>query len=156
MIFWNKHAIHLSSSKLFDDTNFYSAFLRDIAKAEKEVLIESPYITSSRMELFLPVFERLLNKKVKICLVTRDPIEHDEIIRYQATNEILYCKEMGIDIKLLLGNHHRKLAIIDRSVLWEGSLNILSQNSSKEVMRRIKSKDIAMQMYKFLKLDRIT
>ncbi len=40
-------------------------------------------------------------------------------------------------MKLLTGNFHRKLAVIDRTILWEGSLNILSQNRSQKVMSRI-------------------
>ena len=34
---------------------------------------------------------------------------------------------------MCIGNHHRKLAILDRKVLWEGSLNILSQTRSREI-----------------------
>jgi len=32
---------------------------------------------------------------------------------------------------------HQKVAIIDRSIAWEGSLNILSHNDSNEQMRRL-------------------
>jgi hypothetical protein len=54
---------------------------------------------------------------------------------------------------LYTAGHHRKLAILDRSILWEGSLNILSQNSSSEIMRRIQSAELAWQMAHFTKLD---
>ena len=62
--------------------------------------------------------------------------------------------QIGINIILLKGNHHRKLAIIDRSILWEGSLNILSFSNSQEIMRRIEDKELANQMFIFLKLSR--
>ncbi len=78
-------------------------------------------------------------------------MEHDEIMRYQATEEILTCKEMGVDIVLIPGYQHRKLAIIDDCVLWEGSLNILSQNISREFMRRILSESEVKKIKKFLK-----
>jgi hypothetical protein len=145
----------LTSSKLFDEKTFYQSFVQDLVKCTKEVTIESPYITSSRMEKMKPVFKKLLNRKVKICIITRDPVEHDEHIRYQATNEILDCKEMRIRIILLRGNHHRKLAILDGKILWEGSLNILSHTYSREIMRRIESKILSKQMYNFLDLKNL-
>ena len=49
----------------------------------------------------------------------------------------------------------RKLAIIDRQILWEGSLNILSQNDSCEVMRRITSTQHAWQMTRFIGIDKL-
>lgn len=55
---------------------------------------------------------------------------------------------------LYADSHHRKLAIIDGHVLYEGSLNILSQSSSCEVMRRIESELIASQMLRFLRIER--
>jgi hypothetical protein len=59
---------------------------------------------------------------------------------------------MGIQV-LYTGNHHRKVAILDRSILYEGSLNILSQNNSSEVTRRIESVPIAWQMVRFIGID---
>jgi len=73
-------------------------------------------------------------------------------MRHQAANEILRSKELGVNITLLKGYHHRKLAIIDKKILWEGSLNILSQNNSKEIMRRLESPDEIEKMLNFLNL----
>ncbi len=155
IFFWNKkHTFNnLEESKLFDETSFYKQFIADLLNCKKEVIIESPYITSSRMELLTPIFKKLVDKGIKIHIITRDPIEHDEHIQHQATNEILNCCEIGVNITLLRGNHHRKLAIIDREIVWEGSLNILSQNCSREIMRRTKNKNTALEMFNFLDLS---
>ncbi|MEN9328810.1 MAG: hypothetical protein RI947_1618 [Candidatus Parcubacteria bacterium] len=154
IFFWNKkHTLNnLEDTKLFDETSFYKQFVEDLLRCKKEVIIESPYITSSRMELLSPIFKKLVYKGVKIHIVTRDPIEHDEHMRDQAANEILRCFEIGVNIRLLRGNHHRKLAIIDREIVWEGSLNILSQSQSKEIMRKIDNKNCALTMINFLNL----
>ncbi len=45
---------------------------------------------------------------------------------------------------------HRKLAVIDANIVWEGSLNILSQARSAEFMRRIVSFEIASQTLKIV------
>jgi len=141
------------SSQLFDENGFYKKFLKDLETCQSEVIIESPYVTSSRMEVLLPVFQRLLHNKIKIKIVTRDPSEHEnELFRHQATNEILVCKDLGVDVQLQTGFHHRKLAVIDKAILWEGSLNILSYSKSKEIMRRLEGGNHAQEMLEFLKL----
>lgn len=142
-----------SKSSLFNEKTFYMQFLKDLETAQNEVIIECPYLTASRMDMFYPVFQRLLSKKIKIRIVTRDPSDHDdEYMRDQAVNEILKSKEMGVSITLLKGNLHRKLAIIDKKILWEGSMNILSQNNSKEIMRRHESPEEVVKMLNFLNL----
>ena len=88
-------------SELFNEKTFYKRFLKDLSCSKKEVIIESPYITSSRMETLYPVFQGLLHKNIKIHLITRDPADHeDEYFRHQSTNEILKCKELGINFAL--------------------------------------------------------
>lgn len=86
--------------------------------------------------------------------MTRDPKEHNENMEYQSEDAIRTFDVIGVQVLLCVGNHHRKLAILDRQILWEGSLNILSQNRSREIMRRIKSETIALEMFDFLKLSK--
>jgi phosphatidylserine/phosphatidylglycerophosphate/cardiolipin synthase-like enzyme len=144
----------MMNSSLFDETTFYDKFIKDLNTCTKEIIIESPYITSKRAEMLIPVFDSLLTKGVKIYVMTRDPKEHNENMECQSEEAISLFERMGVQVLLCIGNHHRKLAILDREVLWEGSLNILSQNHSREIMRRIGSEELALQMFDFLKLDR--
>ena len=150
------HKKNQFKSGLFDQTDFYRQFIQDLNGCKNEVVIESPFITSSRMNFLYPTFKKLLARNVHVNIITRDPIDHDdEFTRNQSTNEILCCNEMGINVVLLNGNHHRKIAILDRTVLWEGSLNILSQSNSREVMRRIEDKETTNQMFNYLKLQKL-
>lgn len=141
-------------SQLFSETDFYQNFIKDLLNAKQEVVIDSPYITKERVRTFTPIFEHLINKGVKIFVLTRQPKEHDSSMKYQATDEIKNFESMGITVLPFIGHVHRKLAIIDRSILWEGSLNILSQRDSHEIMRRFDGKETALQMMTFLKLDK--
>lgn len=140
------------NSTLFDEKTFYQAFIRDLEGCRSEVIIETPYITTKRAKMLIPIFNKLLEKGVKIYVMTRDPKEHDENMEYQSEDAIKTFEIMGVQVLLCIGNHHRKLAILDRKVLWEGSLNILSQNKSREIMRRIESEELSLQMFNFLKL----
>jgi len=152
---WFKHlksSPNITPSILYDESTFYQAFFKDLESCRREVIIESPFITSSRMEKFYPAFQKMLDRRTKVLIITRDPSDLDPKVRDVATNEIMQMADMGIDITLLKGNHHRKLAIIDKKITWEGSLNILSQNNSMEIMRRIEDKKTAENLMKFLKL----
>jgi len=139
---------------LFNEKSFYKQFTKDLLRAQSEVIIESPFITTKRMDKLVPVFNKLVKRKVKTCIITRDPKEHQPLYAKQSEREIQHFERIGVQVFICLGNHHRKLAIIDRKILWEGSLNILSQIKSREIMRRFEGGGFVVDMFDFLKLKR--
>lgn len=146
-------ANHLEDSRLYDQTTFYGAFLRDLDMCQQELIIESPFITTKRMNMLLPTLERLRRRDVRVIINTRDPAEHNGIYRDQATNAVGTMQSLGI-VVLYTGGHHRKLAVIDRQTVWEGSLNILSFADSCEIMRRMTSVALANQLLKFIAIGK--
>lgn len=150
------HDQGLLDSILYNETTFYEQFIRDLLKAKEEVIIESPFITLKRLNLLMPVFEKLIEKKIHVVIITRDPSDNDPIMTKQAEVGIQYFENVGLQVLLVQDGHHRKLAMIDRKILWEGSLNILSQAKSQEFMRRIESKKLTEDLFKFLRLDKVT
>lgn len=144
----------MNNSSLYDEKTFYQTFLQDLNCCQKEVIIESPFITCGRMKTFDRIFPKLLQRGIKIYIITRDPKEHSETLEPQSEAEIQRFEAMGINVLICSGNHHRKLSIIDRAILWEGSLNILSQTRSREIMRRIESISHAQEMFNFLKFGK--
>lgn len=139
----------LSSSQLYDQTSFYKAFLHDLKHAQSRVIIESPFITKKRMILLSPILQSLMIKGVHIVINTKPFEEHEQSYQSQAMWAVGMMQDMGIEVLMTVG-HHRKLAIIDDEILWEGSLNILSQNDSCEIMRRIHSHEDVKQMIRFI------
>ena len=144
----------MNNSKLFDNNSFYKAFERDLGHDKQSVIIESPFITSRRMEHLLPILIKLRRKGVRVVVNTRNPEEHNEEYMIQAEDAVAAMQDIGIKV-LYTVKHHRKLAIIDDEILWGGSLNILSQGDSCEVMRRTVSSSLAWQMICFTKLNKI-
>ena len=138
------------TTSLHNENTFYPNFIKDLENCKREVIIESPFITTQRMDLLFPILKRLNDRGVNIFIITRDPKEHIAKYQCQSESEIQAFETVGIQVFLSNGNHHRKLAIIDRRVLWEGSLNILSQTKSKEIMRRLEGDGFAANMFKFL------
>lgn len=143
----------LPGSKLFDDKTFFPAFLKDLNDCGSELIIECPFVTRRRLTYLLPTLQKLKDRKVRIIINTKNPHELDEERRDEAYRAVASLQYKGIQVVYTHG-HHRKLAIIDRSILYEGSLNILSQNRSTEIMRRTESVQLAWQMVKFVGLNK--
>ena len=144
--------LRFSPSELYNEQTFYQAFIRDVRKARTCVIIESPFITSRRFEALQATIDAALRRGARVVINTRDPDSHEPVMRAQASQCVSILQEQGAEV-LYTCNLHRKIAIVD-DVLWEGSLNILSQNDSCEIMRRTKSKSAVKQMIRFTKLAR--
>ena len=137
-------------SRLCDENDFYKYFVNDIMHAKHDIWIESPYMTEKRTLFLLPYLEHARRRGVKVTIRTKKLSAHDTALRLQATTTFIWFEALGIKVIFDGEGHHQKIAIIDSAILWEGSLNILSQNDSHEFMRRIKDNEIAMQTKKFL------
>lgn len=144
----------MNSSLLFDEKSFYPQFVRDLYSCQREAIIESPFISSERMQRLYPVIKELVEGGIKVFVFTRNPKDHTPKFAIQSEKAIRQFEALGVQVFVCQNNHHRKLAILDRKILWEGSLNILSQIKSREIMRRIDSGKSAVEMFDFLKLGR--
>lgn len=144
----------LLGSKLYSNETFYSAFIKDLNRAQHKVIIECPFITQRRIGELAPTLSKLWHRGVQIVVNTRDPEEHeDPYWQLEAQRGIEHLQSMGVQV-LFTVNHHRKLAILDDTVLWEGSLNILSFRDSCEMMRRTHSPALCTQMLDFTGMSR--
>lgn len=139
---------------LFNEKTFYRAFIRDMLEAKKEVIIYSPFVTKFRSEFFKSTLEKLRIKNIAVFIITRPFEEQDRLMRAEVSCALKDYEELGVCICYLEGLIHQKVAIIDREILWEGSMNILSQRNSKEIMRRISDDFSAIQVMSYLGLNK--
>ena len=139
----------LLSSRLYDESSFYDAFIKDINNAKHNVIIESPYLTERRARQFCRLFKQMSKQGVKIRINTRNPRHHDKTLEIQAWKAMSILREHKVKVCTYNDMRHRKLAIIDDVILWEGSLNILSQKNSRELMRRTVSEVLCSQVLRF-------
>lgn len=79
--------------------------------------------------------------------------EHDEIYGLQVQKSLGLLQSVGVEV-LFTVKHHRKLAIIDREIIYEGSLNIFSYRDSCEIMRRATSALEAEMLIDFIGLNK--
>lgn len=141
--------------QMYDQDSFYDAFTSDLRFAQAEVVIESPFITSKRIYALLPMITDLRSRNVSITINTRDPNEHDIDYEFQARDAVAALQALDVQV-LYTSRHHRKLAVIDKTIVWNGSLNILSQIDSCEIMWRTSSQELADRLLGFINLKRYT
>ncbi|GEM_PF-6434170 len=76
------------TSHLFDEMSFYASFIRDLLDCSQEVIIESLFITTARMQKLCPIFETILKHEVKFFVITKDPSILDEPLSNQSAEVI--------------------------------------------------------------------
>ena len=126
-------------SKIYDQNTFNNQFMCDLRKARKSIIIESPLLRVARVKKFTPILHRLKKRGVVIILLNTKPLEeHDETYRLQVQKSLSLLQSVGVEVFFTV-KHHRKLAIIDREIIYEGSLNIFPYRNSCKIMRRATS-----------------
>lgn len=139
------------SSKLYDHSTFYDAFIADLETCEKELIIETPSITTHRMYQLIPIFKKLIEKGVRVYIFTKKPKYLPKKVQPQATTAIKWFEDEGIQVFSSDKFNNRRLIFIDRKILYEGSLEPLAQEKSLEFMRRIEDTKTVKDTIKFLR-----
>lgn len=137
---------------IYSEKSFWPAFTADLLSAQESVMIMSPFVALQRIGKLQNCFKVLLNRGVEIRIFTRPPADQGDSLEQQAAQAIELLQEEGIKV-ILLGKMHQKIAVIDRRLTWEGSLNILSHNTTQEHMRRFVGPKTAEQIIRNYGLD---
>lgn len=137
---------------LFTERNFYPVFFEDLRNAKEEVLILSPFASSNRSGQFIELLRVLVQRGVKIRVYTRPPKGQVGDFALNAAEVVEQMRAIGVEV-IERWRMHQKVAIIDRKVAWEGSLNILSHRDSGEQMRRLTFTKTANELLRILELD---
>jgi len=111
-------------------------------------------MTERRALQFAKLFKKLKKNGVSVRVNTRNPRHHEQFLEIQAWKALFVLKDAGVKIRTYKDLRHRKLAVIDGEILWEGSLNILSQSNSRELMRRTVSRHQCDQIINFTRIKR--
>ena len=137
---------------IFNKDNFFTVYLQDIAAASKHLLIVSPFVTKKRILQMMNPFGEVLNKKVKITIITRPADEYKEDKR--AVLENLFSTITTAGVRLVFrSNIHQKFAIIDNRTTWYGSINLLSFGYSEESIMRLESSSIAHELFQSIDME---
>ncbi|MFZ2633535.1 MAG: DEAD/DEAH box helicase family protein [Desulfosalsimonadaceae bacterium] len=132
---------------IFDNNNFLPVFSHDLSVAKKEILIVSPFIRKNHTFQMIQHLKTAIGKKLRIIVVTRSPedFKPKDHPGLQVTLDLL--KNNGISI-VFKSNIHQKFTVMDKKIVWYGSINLLSYGSAQESIMRIESINIAGELMK--------
>ena len=151
---------HDDELSIWNENNFYSRFSEDIQNAKSRVIIYSPFLGKARLASLMETFRIVKDRGVRFFIITRKP-EHQSQNPETAAELIEELKNSGFDIILAgygTGVHeqfHEKIALIDDTTFYHGSLNILSQGGSSESMLVFRSSGIIQQLVKSFNIERV-
>ena len=97
-------------------------------------------------------FRALVSRSIEVRIYTRPKNQQKGEIESQADIVIGQLRKIGVKV-IERPNMHQKIAILDKSIVWEGSLNILSHRVSGEQMRRFEGMSTVEEIIKNLGLD---
>ena len=139
----------MSKSGIFTEGTFYEAFRKDLMDAKESIVIFSPYITQNGTSRWMDILTHKVSQDVRVRLVALPPGEQGGVLEHGLKENIQDIIGTGIVVDLRSGMHE-KFAIIDKSILWIGSLNIFSHRKTSESMLRIPSESVCQQMAQFV------
>ncbi len=135
--------IEKSINSIYDNKNFFEIFITDINAAEKEILIVSPFVSKRTIAKFSSAVA-FSNKSITV--ITRPIEDYKSDIHKKRVQECINLLEQW-ECKIMFRTMiHQKFSIIDKKLIWYGSINFLSFGNSEESIMRLESADIAGEL----------
>lgn len=136
----------------YSDASFAAVFQSDLATCTNEVIILSPFVSTRAREYF-PLFSSLVANRVTVEVYTKPLREQPPNLEKHFFTVESVLGQSGVRFFVRPGMHE-KAAILDKRILWHGSLNILSHNDTRESMLRFDSAELTEQVLTDLQLVR--
>ena len=127
-------SMFLTTDLIYDGLNFISPFVSDLSQCKRSIVISCPKVRIGRQT---QIAERLIDMAangIEVVLYTRD--ENDDTLRLQ---------HQGIGV-ITINRLSLHAAIIDKSTIWYGSVNILGFHSIEDNLIRFKNPEIATNL----------
>lgn len=128
---------------IFDNNNFLPVFKNDIVNAAREIVIVSPFVTKRRSLQMLELMNVALDQKVSVTIITRPANDFKNKSTLEDIFDVL--KTAGLNL-VCKSNIHQKFAVIDRRIVWYGSINLFSFGRAEESIMRLNSSNMAGEL----------
>lgn len=93
-----------------------------------------------------------LTRGASLAIITRPPESFAETSKQRTADLVMELRDAGATV-ILKERIHQKFAVIDRRVVWYGSINLLSYGKSEESMMRFENREIAEELLMDIEKD---
>ncbi|WP_067862737.1 AAA domain-containing protein [Nocardia shimofusensis] len=132
---------HVEVSDIQDEITFYETFAGHLEAARESIWIWSPW-TANRLRTLLPVLADAAARGVRIVVFVRDPDDKIQTKFQDLVDELAAV----VDSIVCVHEMHQKIIVIDDRLVMLGSLNVLSQSSTREVMLTMRGSHFAKKI----------
>ncbi|MEO3746257.1 AAA domain-containing protein [Plantactinospora sp. B5E13] len=122
---------HVRVADIHDERTFYDVFADHLASARRSIWLWAPW-TTTRVKSVLPMLRDAVDRGVHVTLFVRDP--GDKVQREPKHQQFLADLRSVLQTVVEVNVMHQKIVVIDERTVLLGSLNVLSQRWTREVM----------------------
>ena len=133
------------ANAIYDMESYSDVFWKDIAEAKHDVIISSPTLNNEKVKRIILELENKQELGIKATVVTW----HPDVYKYGRDDvrmDLLErLRKAGFEIRFVEENCEH-FAVIDKEIVWYGSVNLLSKEDAEDNLMRVCSKDIAAEL----------
>jgi hypothetical protein len=130
---------------IYDIDTYLFIYEKDLQEADKEIVISSPYMSRNKVIKLIRSLKEKQESGVKVTIVTL----HPNVYRYGRESHRVELLELlrtaGFHIELV-EEDCKRYAVIDKEIVWYGSINLLSKEDVEDNIMRVVSKEIAAEL----------
>ena len=132
-------------NSIFDYESYLEPYLNDLRSATQEVYVSSPTLSKDTVDRFIDAISERLLHGVKVHVITYEA--HN--IKYGDANYWLQLQRQLADQGIMLhfvNENCQRYCIIDKEIVWYGSLNFLGKADIEDNLMRIESGSVASEL----------
>ena len=130
------------TNSIFDSGNYLEIFEKDVLASSSRVVISSPSLSARKINRLISLTQ---DKGVSVVVYTRDPDAYPEDGREHHKELIQRLQASGVCVVPQIHCYER-YAVIDNSLVWYGSMNLLSNEKEDDNLMRLASPAIAEEL----------
>jgi len=133
------------ANSIFDSKTYKAIYEKDLLNAAKEIVISSPGLNVPKVKQLIRQMRRVQENGVGITVLTLEPESYPEA-RVDVTKQLVEeMVSVGMQVKLM-SQMHEHYAIVDREIVWYGSMNLLSSEKEEDNLMRVVSEEIVEEL----------
>ena len=134
------------ANAIYDYESYAEVYCRDLADAKTSIVVSSPSLRYRKVNTFISDMKPLQEKGVTITVLTWNPDSYNFGSSIHKMEILRTLNEAGIEV-VLKEENCLHFAVIDNSIVWYGSLNLLGKEDVEDDIMRIDSDEIAAELF---------
>lgn len=141
----NENLQQQEADLIFDSESYVSVYNKDLANSNKSIVISSPSLSFMAVNALIRDVKPLQERGVKITVVTWNPQMSKATFAAKRLEMLKMLQNAGIEVFLKYGCCQR-YAVIDNSIVWYGSMNLLGKCDIDDSIMRIDNGEVASEV----------